>query len=45
MPHRIWFLEGEKLGDNAQVLAILDALGVPWQAPMLQPPTFKAAIS
>jgi uncharacterized protein len=35
MPSRIWFLEGEKLGDNAQVLAILEALGLPWQAKRL----------
>ena len=35
MPSRIWFLEGEKLGDNAQVLAILDALNLPWQAKRL----------
>jgi mitochondrial fission protein ELM1 len=32
MAPRIWFLEGEKLGDNAQVLAILEALGLPWEA-------------
>ena len=35
MPSRIWFLEGEKLGDNAQVLAILEALNLPWDAKRL----------
>jgi mitochondrial fission protein ELM1 len=35
MPPRIWFLQGEKLGDNAQVLAILEALGLPWEAKRL----------
>ena len=32
MPPSIWFLKGEKTGDNAQVLAILDALGLPYEA-------------
>ena len=31
MPPSIWFLKGEKMGDNAQVLAILDALGLPYE--------------
>jgi mitochondrial fission protein ELM1 len=35
MPSRIWFVQGEKLGDNAQVLAILEALGLPWEAKRL----------
>ncbi len=32
MPPSIWFLQGEKMGDNGQVLAILEALGLPWAA-------------
>jgi mitochondrial fission protein ELM1 len=35
MAPRIWFLQGEKLGDNAQVLAILEALDLPWEAKRL----------
>ncbi len=35
MPPGIWFLESEKTGDNAQVLAILEALGLPWDAKRL----------
>lgn len=35
MPPRIWFLQSEKTGDNAQVLAILEALGLPWEAKRL----------
>src|SRR5918993_6028288 len=35
MRSRIWFLQGEKLGDNAQVFAILEALGHPWETKRL----------
>ena len=30
MAATIWFLESEKMGDNAQVVPILEALGLPW---------------
>ncbi len=52
MPPCIWFLQSEKMGDNAQVLAILEALGLPWEAKRLlvQPhwrlgkPPFKVSL-
>jgi uncharacterized protein len=35
MSATIWFLQSEKMGDNAQVLPILEALGLPWMAKRL----------
>jgi mitochondrial fission protein ELM1 len=35
MSATIWFLQSEKMGDNAQVLPILEALGLPWTAKRL----------
>jgi uncharacterized protein len=53
MPPSIWFLKGEKMGDNAQVLAILDALGLPYETKriVVQPewrlgkPPFKVSLA
>jgi uncharacterized protein len=52
MPSSIWFLRGEKMGDNAQVLAILEALGLPYETKrmVVQPqwrlgkPPFKVSL-
>jgi hypothetical protein len=52
MPPGIWFLQGEKVGDNAQVLVILEATRLAWTAKRLfvQPqwrigkPPFKVSI-
>src|SRR5262245_16370094 len=35
MSATIWFLQSEKMGDNAQGLPILEALGMPWTAKRL----------
>ena len=35
-PPRVWVLTTEKLGDNAQVLAIADALGWPYELKHLE---------
>lgn len=35
MPPSIWFLQSEKMGDNAQVLAILETLAMPWETKRL----------
>ncbi len=49
---RIWLVLGDKLGDNAQVEAIAEALGLPWERKRLKfkpryqdtKPSFKASL-